>query len=126
MIRIVGIGCRANASETSLREAIEMALVSAPPGPLEILATTREKAESEVVKRIAKHFRLTLTAVESEDLRGIETITRSERIMARFGTGSLSEASALFAAGYGGSLRCARQIASDGMATAAIAEGDGL
>lgn len=125
MIRIVGIGCRAKASETSLREAIEMALVSAP-GPLEILATTREKAESEVVKRIAKHFRLTLTAVESENLRGIETITRSERIMARFGTGSLSEAAALFAAGYGGSLRCVRQIASDGMATAAIAEGDGL
>ena len=38
----------------------------------------------------------------------------------------LTPDAALFAAGYGGSLRCARQIASDGMATAAIAEGDGL
>lgn len=123
MMRIVGIGCRAEATQSALIEAIEMALI-ASSGPLDAIATTVERAESRMVRAVAKRFNLEIIAVDPADLAGKVTPTQSPRILARFGTGSLAEAVALIAAESSAQLLCSRQISSDGMATAAIAQGD--
>ena len=58
-------------------------------------------------------------------LAGVETATRSERIAAKFGVGSLAEAVALVAAGRNARLVSSRVVSQDRTATAAIAEGEG-
>ncbi|OYX42780.1 MAG: hypothetical protein B7Z02_10970 [Rhodobacterales bacterium 32-67-9] len=123
-MRVLGIGCRGEVSEAALREAAGKALASAP-GPLDRLATLEERAGTDTVLAFAAHEGLPLFGLEAVALRGCPTRTRSARIEARFGTGSVAEAVALVAAGPGARLCCERQISTDGMATAAIAEGDG-
>lgn len=123
MKRIVGVGCRSTATQSALVEAIEMALV-ATPGPLDAIATTLEKANTPIVKGVARRFNLEIIAIDPTELFGQRTSTQSPRILARFGTGSLAEAVALVAAESCAQLLCTRQISSDGMATAAIAQGD--
>jgi cobalt-precorrin 5A hydrolase len=72
----------------------------------------------------AKHFGLRVVPVDLSDMRGVATSTQSERILNKFGVGSLSEAVALTVAGGNARLLSPREISSDRMATAAIAEGD--
>lgn len=124
MIRVLGIGCRAGASEAALGDAADKAL-SCAPGLLDRLAILEERARTEIVLAFAARHGLLVVALGGAALRGRPTVTRSARIEARFGTGSVAEAAALVAAGAGARLCCARQISADGMATAAIAEGDG-
>lgn len=124
MIRVLGIGCRRGATEAALSEAAEKAL-SRSPGLLDRLATVTKKAGTEPVLVLAARYRLRLVALDETALDGCPTTTRSARINARFGTGSVAEAAALIAAGTGARLCCERQVSTDGMATAAIAEGDG-
>jgi cobalt-precorrin 5A hydrolase len=123
MIRIVGVGCRAEATQSALGEAIEMAMI-ASAGPLDAIATTTEKADTAMVKAVAKQFNLSIIAIDPVDLFGKVTPTQSPRILARFGTGSLAEAVAMAGCEPNAKLLCSRQISSDGMATAAIAQGD--
>ncbi len=124
MIRVLGIGCRRGATEAALRDAAERAL-SCAPGPLDRLATLKERAETESILAFAADRGLKVVALDEAALRGCQTTTHSARIESRFGTGSVAEAAALVAAGTGARLCCARQISTDGTATAAIAEGDG-
>lgn len=124
MIRVLGIGCRGEVTEAALREAADKAM-SCAPGSLDRLATLEERAGTETVLAFAAHNGLHLVALKEAALIGCPTLTRSARIAARFGTGSVAEALALVAAGAGARLCCERQISTDGMATAAIAEGDG-
>jgi len=58
-------------------------------------------------------------------LAGIATLTKSEFVKARFGTGSVAEAAALAAAGRHARLISTRTVSQDRTATAAIAEGEG-
>lgn len=125
MMRIVGIGCRSDATENALYEAIERAMI-ASPGPLDAIATTEERSGSATVLATAKRLHLKIIPVTESEIRGLSTPTQSPRIMERFGVGSLAEATALFAAGPNANLLCERQVSSDGAATAAIAQGDRL
>ncbi|MDF3853271.1 cobalamin biosynthesis protein [Paracoccus sp. P2] len=114
-MRVAGIGFRRAASLASLADALARA------GSADALATSPAKADAPVMRALAARTGLPLIAVE---VAGIATPTRSPRILARHGTGSLAEAAALAALGPGARITAPRVISQDGMATAAIAEGD--
>ena len=65
---------------------------------------------------------LPILAVPEADLSQAPVVTTSPASLARFGTGSVAEASALVTAGEGARLIGKRVVSSDGMATCAIAE----
>ncbi|WP_199260410.1 cobalamin biosynthesis protein [Paracoccus binzhouensis] len=114
-MRVAGIGFRQAASLASLADALARA------GSADALATSPAKADAPVIRALAARTGLPLIAVE---VAGIATPTRSPRILARLGTGSLAEAAALAALGPGARIVAPRVLSQDGMATAAIAEGD--
>ena len=62
-----------------------------------------------------------LVRVPAEQLPGQPVVTQSPRMLARYGTGSVSEAAALAAAGPGAALGVTRLVAQDGSATLALA-----
>ncbi|MDP3261965.1 MAG: cobalamin biosynthesis protein [Tabrizicola sp.] len=117
---VAGFGFRSGATLGALQEALAKA---GGPSGVTHLATLSAKAEG--LRPLALALDLPVVALEAELLRGIPTPTRSSRVVAMFGTGSISEAAALAAAGEGACLRGPRSVSSDGTATAAIAEGLG-
>jgi cobalt-precorrin 5A hydrolase len=121
-MKIAGIGFRETAGIDSLRSAL---MSAGGPGGVMALATAAEKAEAAALVALAEELHLPIRAITPEALAAVETETRSERVAARFGTGSLAEAAALAAAGPAARLLGPRAVSADGMATAAIAEGDG-
>lgn len=114
-MRVAGIGFRGAASLASLADALDRA------GPADALATSRAKAQAPVIGELAQSRGLPLIAV---DVAGIATPTQSPRVIALHATGSLAEAAALAALGPGARIVVTRVTSSDGMATAAIAQGD--
>jgi cobalt-precorrin 5A hydrolase len=121
-VRVAGFGFRGNVTLASLREALAVAGGAAG---LAAIATVDEKAEEEALKLLARELDVPIRAVPANILTGIATPTRSERIMEKFGTGSVAEATALVSAGRNARLISVRVTSQDRTATAAIAEGDG-
>lgn len=117
-MRVAGIGFRASATVASLDDALARA-----GGAADMIATSREKAAAPVLVAFAADRGLAVRAVGQDEMAGVVTLTRSARVKARFGTGSLAEAAALVAAGPGARLTGARVVSGDGLATAAIAVG---
>ena len=117
MIRVAGFGMRAGAGPDSLHAALTLA----GAGPLTALATIAERAAG--LQPLADAMALPLRIVP---VQGVVTPTQSKRVQARFGTGSVAEAAALAGAGKGARLVVLRVTSGDGMATCAVAEGDGL
>ncbi len=87
------------------------------------IATVVEKADAPAICDLAAHLNLPIEAVAKEAVPSVAVETQSEKSVAMYGTGSLSEAVALIAAGPGARLLVARTISPDSMATCAIAEG---
>lgn len=121
-MKVAGLGFRRDANVASLREALRAA--GGAEG-LAALATMSDKADAQAFKSLAQELGLAIRSIPAEALAEIETVTQSEVIGARFGTGSVAEAAAIAAAGRGARLISARAVSQDRMATAAIAEGDG-
>jgi cobalt-precorrin 5A hydrolase len=121
-MKIAGIGFRETAGIDSLRSAL---ISAGGPDGVMALATAAEKAEAAALVALAAELHLPIRAIAPGALAAVETETWSERVAARFGTGSLAEAAALAAAGPTARLLGPRAVSADGMATAAIAEGDG-
>lgn len=117
-MRVAGIGFRDGAGMDSLRWVL--AAVEARGGAADALATLPEKAPA--LRALAEERGLPLHPVT---VAGIDTPTRSPRIEAMHGTGSVAEAAALVAAGTGARITVARITAPDGMATCAMAEVEG-
>lgn len=117
---VAGFGFRSGVTLAALQDAL---LRAGSAGGVTHLATLAEKAEG--LMPLAQLLDLPVVALEAEVLRGFPTPTRSDRVEAMFGTGSLAEAAALVAAGQGARLRGPRAVSEDGTATAAIAEGSG-
>ena len=115
---VAGFGFRSGATLAALRDALERA--GGPEGVTH-LATLAAKARA--LEPLARVLGLPVVAVDAEALRGVATLTRSDRVEAMFATGSVAEAAALAAAGPGARLRGPRAVAADGTATAALAEG---
>lgn len=115
---VAGFGFRSGATLAALQDALARA---GGPDGVTHLATLAAKAAG--LQPLAQTLELPLVALEPDGLRGIPTLTRSDRVQALFGTGSVAEAAALAVAGPGARLRGPRAVSSDGTATAAIAEG---
>lgn len=114
---VAGFGFRSGASLAALRDALARA--GGPEGVTH-LATLSAKAGG--LGPLAQALNLPILALEPEALQGQPTLTRSDRVEALYGTGSVAEAAALAAAGQGARLRGPRAVSADGTATAAIAE----
>jgi cobalt-precorrin 5A hydrolase len=117
---VAGFGFRTGATLAALQDALAKA---GGPDGVTHLATLASKAEG--LAELAAALDLPVLTLLREDLKGIETPTRSDRVAALFGAGSVAEAVALVAAGLGARLRGPRSVSADGTATAAIAEGQG-
>lgn len=118
-MRVAGLGFRAGAQADSLRAALDAAGGAAG---LAALATAEDKAEAESLRAFAGALALPIRAIPAAEISAQTTLTRSPRVAAARGTGSLAEAAALAALGPGARLVAPRAVAPDGMATAAIAE----
>ena len=116
-MRVAGFGFRAGATSAALQEAYHRA-----GGGAGALAALAGKAEMPAFIEFAAREGLPVIAIARNAITGIATITQSERILDRFGTGSVAEAVALVAAGPGARLAGPRMTSEDGAATAAIAE----
>ncbi|MDM7931409.1 cobalamin biosynthesis protein [Tabrizicola sp.] len=114
---VAGFGFRTGTSLAALRDALAQAGGVAGVTHLATLAT---KAPD--LAPLGQVLGLPVLALPAEALHGQPTLTRSDRVRALYGTGSVAEAAALAAAGPGSKLRGPRAVSADGSATAAIAE----
>lgn len=121
-MRVVGFGFRGAAEVASLQDALQHALAAADHPRIDALVTEAAKARARPFKELAALLGLPGMGITTTDLGQMITPTQSQRIVDKFGTGSLAEAAALAAAGPGAALVAQRVVSSDGMATAAIAE----
>ena len=121
-MRVAGLGFRKGVKVAALREALDAA---GGHHGLAALATISDKAAAGALVSLAGELGLPITTVAADMLKGVETETRSERIAAAFGVGSVAEAVALVAAGRNARLVGSRAVSQDRTATAAIAEGEG-
>ncbi|MGO4716128.1 cobalamin biosynthesis protein [Bradyrhizobium sp. 2TAF24] len=121
-MKVAGFGFRRDVTAASLRDALTAA---GGHDGLAAVATLSDKAEATALKQLAGELNLSIQAVPADRLVGVATFTQSGVIAARFGTGSVAEAVALVAAGRHARLVSPRAVSRDGMATAAIAEGEG-
>lgn len=115
---VAGFGFRSKTTLAALQDALSRA---GGPAGVTHLATTAAKATG--LEPLGRQLGLPVVALAPEMLHGTTTLSRSDRVEALHGTGSVAEAAALAAAGPGARLRGPRAVSADGTATAAIAEG---
>ena len=115
---VAGFGFRQAASLESLLDALDKARGTRAPA---LLATAEDKAKAPVFQALSARLNLPIHAVVLEALAAIETPTRSAKVRALRGSGSVAEAAALVAAGPGASLLGPRAVSADRMATCALA-----
>jgi cobalt-precorrin 5A hydrolase len=116
-MRVAGFGFRHGTTLAALQDAL---IRAGGPQGLTALATVTHKAAG--LRALATALDLPLITIPPETLAAQPTFTRSPRVIALYGTGSLAEAAALAAAGPGAYLLAPRAQSQDGTATAAIAE----
>lgn len=121
-MRVAGFGFRKGASLDSLLAALE---ATGCATTVTHLATVDAKADAVCMTGLAQRLDLTVHAVPETELAGAAVETRSEKSLDMYGTGSVSEAAALVAAGPGAHLLVSRTLSADRMATCAIAESPG-
>lgn len=114
---VAGFGFRAAAGPASFRDALARASGGRRPDGL---AAPADKAAA-----LAAALGAPVTPVAPEALAAADTLTRSPRVAALRGTGSVAEAAALAAAGRGARLLGPRAVSADRLATCALAEGPG-
>ena len=122
-----GVGFRSGAGAAEIaalvREAEKRAGVRA--GDLAVLATIDDRAAEQAFVEAAAMLAIPAASVGQEEAQGASArvATRSNRVLARYGVGSVAEAAALWAAGEESRLVLPR-IAS-AKVTCALAEGAG-
>jgi len=117
---VAGFGFRSQTTLAALQDALAKA---GGADGVTHLATLAAKAEG--LEPLSQTLGVPVIALAAEALRDQATLTRSGRVEALHGTGSVAEAAALAAAGPGATLRGPRTVSADGTATAAIAERGG-
>lgn len=120
-MKVAGFGFRSGASLASLQDALARAGGAAG---LTGISTAADKADAEVFKAFAQALETESHAIPAAEIEAAEVATRSAKSQQMRGTGSLSEAAALAAAGPDARLVATRVISADKMATCAIAEGN--
>lgn len=123
---ISGIGCRRGTAAETILAALEQACAAASLGHGRIgaLATGFIKAEEPGLRQAATMLHLPLIICTAKELSDVEShlFTESVKSRAVTGSGSLSEAAALAAAGVGGRLVLPRFVIEG--VTIAFATGD--
>lgn len=122
-MKFIGIGFRAEADANSLQDALAQIMAAAPDTTFDAIVSEAAKARAPVFRDFALSLGVPGMGVTQTDLAQMITPTQSARIQDKFGTGSLAEAAALAAAGPNARLIVERVVSTDGMATAALAEG---
>lgn len=117
---VAGFGFRAAATGDSLAGALRAATNS----PVDAVAAPVDKCGSDVFVAFARELGVPLVSVTADDMQRAETLTKSQLVMKKRGTGSVAEAVALAAAGNGAELTGPRVVSGDRMATCAIAVGE--
>ena len=115
---VAGFGFRSEATLAALQDALAKAGGAAGVTHLATLA-----AKAPGLEPLGQALGVPVIALAAEVLVDQATLTRSGRVEALHGTGSVAEAAALAAAGLGALLRGPRAVSADGTATAAIAAG---
>lgn len=118
MTRIAGFGFRKDTSIESLLDALMMAGGTAN---VSALATVSAKANAPCMLALSERLGLPILSIAATDLPQANVQTVSQKSIAMYGTGSVSEAAALLAAGEGASLSAPRTLSADKRATCAIA-----
>lgn len=116
-MRVAGFGFRKNASTDSMLVALEAAGGSG----VTHISTVDSKA-CEAFTELGRRLALPVRLVPATSLGGAQVTTQSSKSIEMYGTGSVSEAAALIAAGEGAKLVATRVMSEDRMATCAIAE----
>lgn len=120
---VAGIGFRKEAAPAEIEALIRQAMagIGAEPESLRMIATALDRCRDPALCEAAAAFALTPTGFDAAALAACDdrAPTRSERILASRGVGSLSETAALAGAGQDGQLAGPR-IAS-GSVTCALA-----
>lgn len=115
-MKAAGLGFRGDATEDSLRQAFDAA-----GGQADVLAVPANKAQSAVLKAFAASLGLEIVPVTAVDMQAAKTLTQSQKVQEKRGTGSVAEACALIVAGDRAALAGPRVVSEDRMATCAIA-----
>lgn len=125
---VAGIGCRKGVSVEEVLAAVETALDvhGLALTALSALATAKIKQDEEAILATGRELRLPVLLVDHAALhvRSLRTLTRSDASLAVAGTPSVSEATALAAAGDGATLLGPRTVL--GPVTCAIAISGGI
>ncbi len=118
-MKIAGLGFRSSVTTTALQKALMLLDTE-----IDALAVLESKATAAGFHAFAETTDVPVLFIPETAIADIKTPTQSERVIARFGTGSVAEALALAAAGRYGSARLIspRLITPDGLATVALAE----
>lgn len=118
---VAGFGFRRLATVESLASAF----AKAGGGPSVVcLATAADKADHAAFQALAAHLGLPIRRVSVDAMHEQHPVTNSEISKNTHGTGSVSEAAALAAAGVQARLLACRSISEDRLATCALARGD--
>jgi len=121
---VIGLGFREAATAQSIAEVLaSVAARTAQPGVATVLAVVEDKAAHPGLLAAVQVSHYQIETVASEQMREADArvITRSERVLRQRGVGSVCEAAALAAAGYGARLVVTRTVSADRQATAAAA-----
>ncbi|MCJ2036842.1 cobalamin biosynthesis protein [Methylobacterium sp. J-068] len=120
---VAGLGFRHAASTEAIRALIHRAFDDArlPLTRLACLATPADRAGEPAIGAVAAHLGRPLVPVSADAMVAVDAqvVTRSGRIAASRGVGSVAEAAALAAAGDGATLLLARIASAE--ATCALA-----
>ncbi|KAA2242313.1 cobalamin biosynthesis protein [Salinarimonas soli] len=123
---VAGVGFRGGAGADEIVALVEraLALAAAPRGDLARLATVQALADAPAFQDAARRLAAAGLGVDEIALQGADArvLTRSERSLKAHGVGSVAEAAALAAAGFGSTLLLAR--ISSPAATCALARGN--
>ena len=119
---VAGFGFSTRARGESLRDALQRACDAGGISAPHALATVDDKANT--LAPLGRALGLPVRAISHAVLTSQRTQTRSARVAAERGTGSVAEAAALAAAGPGARLLAPRMHAQDRLASCALAEGD--
>ena len=121
-----GIGCRKGAGGAAVEAAIVAALCACGVGvdKLTAVATSSSKGDEDGIKAAAAALGVPfITMAQSElEAAGGRIVTKSQRVLALTGVGSVAEAAALAAAGSGARLLAQRVVV--GTVTCALAQSE--
>ncbi|CAN0603620.1 unnamed protein product, partial [Ectocarpus sp. 12 AP-2014] len=109
-MRVAGFGFRSGASVASLKDAL--AAAGGADG-LNAIATAADKAQTLVFRSFALEMQLPVKFIAPSHIEAAQVTTHSAKSQTVRGTGSLSEAAALTAAGPDANLVAPRVISGD-------------